>query len=254
MTNPGITSIAGTGTPIVSGDDNGQPVTLGGPGFPFFGTIYNALAATTNGYLSTLLSDSGPDLSNDAFLPTVPSTGGGGRFYVLHDDLNVIDSVYHQYFAVSPYLNPGGGTQSANIFEWKNTTHFGGGSSFDFQAVLFDNGNMLFLYGPGNPESGSGSTTGVMDPTYTEGYLFASNTGGSIPDNFALAVLYAFAINNLQQAVASGPHRKEEPTVLLTDVGAIHSLLTTGLSTALAQRSLVQNAPAGALRDLNDRL
>ncbi|MGE3752378.1 MAG: hypothetical protein AB7I98_22590, partial [Verrucomicrobiales bacterium] len=76
--------------------------------------------------------------------------------------------------------------------------------------------------------------------------------GLSFPSNDGW--LFVFGPEAVALPISSSTATPAPQPVLLTDVGAIHSLLTTGLSTALAQRSLVQNAPAGALRDLNDRL
>ncbi|MEC5127088.1 autotransporter outer membrane beta-barrel domain-containing protein [Verrucomicrobiales bacterium BCK34] len=239
---PTFHDISGTGSLIASGDDTGGVAALGGAGFTFFGVTYNSLFAATNGYLSTNLTDGGPDLSNDSFLPTVPSTGGGGRIYPLHDDL--ISDVYHQYFTTSPYTNPNGSAVSGNFFQWDNTTHFGGGGPFDFQAVLFDDGNILFVYGPGNPELGSGSTTGIQNPAADDGYLFASNTNGSIPENFALFI----------KDPNSEPEPEPEPTYLITNAGAINSLQTTGLLMPGVQQQAVQNAAQNAVSDLNNRL
>jgi uncharacterized protein YhjY with autotransporter beta-barrel domain len=53
----------------------------------------------------------------------------------------------------------------------------------------------------------------------------------------------------------SGHAAPDEPApVLLTDAGAINSLLTTGLLMPAVQRQAVQNAASGAIRDLNSRL
>lgn len=177
--------ISSTGTQVFLNvdDSSSGPITLGAA-FPFYGTNYTQLVMASNGYISTLLSDTGPDLSNDCPIPAVPSSGGGGRIYILHDDL--ISTGYYQYFSVCPYAHSGLG---CSIFMWSNATHFGGGGPWDMEAILFDNGDILYQYGPGNPEQGSGSTTGVMNPAYTTALQYGTcNSAGSITDNLAILI------------------------------------------------------------------
>ena len=125
--------ISATGTNLGSGDDATSQVVLSAP-FNFYGTNYSALQMGTNGYLSTDPSDAGGDLSNDcATFPVAPSTGGGGRFYVLHDDLNISSgnsgSMYSQYFASCPRPSDALTGEPCTVCQWHNAVHWGGQAS-----------------------------------------------------------------------------------------------------------------------------
>jgi hypothetical protein len=182
------TDITGTGTIVASGDDTSSgAVALGAP-FPVYGTTRTSLNASSNGYITTDLFDGGPDLSNDCPLPAVPSTPfgtTGDRFYPLHDDL--ISTVRYQYFAVSPYPNPDG-AMGASIFQW-NATHFGGCGPETFQAVLYDNGDVAYMYNT-TCEGGAGATVGVQSGDLADGTTVACNTPGSVT-NGSVAFLRA---------------------------------------------------------------
>ena len=187
--------ISGTGTLVASGDDVssvnsgiGTPVNLGHI-FTFYDVPYTQLIPTSNGYISTDPTDEGPDLSNDCPLPSAPSTGGGARIYPLHDDL--ISDVYYQYFPVSPVPHPGGITPplGASIFQW-DAVHFGGCATEEFQAVLFDNGDIMYQYNQ-TCEGGSGSTTGLQNESLTAASNHACNAAGSIVAGKALIYFYS---------------------------------------------------------------
>ena len=175
--------IASSPNYIGTGDDSAFTINLGGPGFCFYtpdgSGPYTQLRVSTNGYISTDLGDSGGDLSNDCPIPATPSTGGGGRIYVDHDDL--VTDVYHMYDA---------GLQ-ANIVQWQGD-HFGSqegrgeGFPIDVQVLLFDNGNILMQYAD-DVEGGSGSTRGIQDADPpTTGLLHSCNTPGSVFGGLAI--------------------------------------------------------------------
>lgn len=202
--------ITGTGTPVTSGDDVGAPVALTGPAFNFYGTDYTSLAMTTNGYLSTDPTDSGPDLSNDCPLPAVPSTPGGtngARIYPLHDDL-ISDGLF-EYFASCPRPGDYGAPEGCYVFQWDNVTHFGGGGPWTMEAVLYDTSyEIVYQIGAGNPETGMGSTTGIQDPSPpTTGLTYACDTAASVPDNTTVCIYHpmfppgTFSIPTLSRAM-----------------------------------------------------
>lgn len=180
--------ISGSGALVVSGDDvSSGPLALGGDPFNHYGTLYASLVMASNGYISTDPTDGGPDLSNDCPLPATPSTGGGGRIYPLHDDL-VTNTGYYEYFASCPRPSDLGGDLGCNVFMWDDATHFGAAVTFDVEVILYDMSfEIVCLIGPGNPETGSGSTTGIQNDGATIGLTFACDTGGSIPDNTVVA-------------------------------------------------------------------
>lgn len=165
--------ISQTGTTVVSGDDVGAPVNLPGPSLDFYGETVTDIAMTSNGYLSTDPTDTGPDLSNDCPLPAQPSTGGGGRYYPLHDDLVTADGLF-EYFPVCPRASGALANEGCYVFQWNGTTHFGGAETFSFQALLYDTSfAIVYQFGAGNPEQGSGSTTGIQNLAFDDGLTYA---------------------------------------------------------------------------------
>lgn len=186
-----VTDISGTGTPVVTGDDTSSgSIALGGGAIDFYGTSYSSLNMAANGYISTDGTDTGPDLSNDCPLPAAPSTGGGARMYPLHDDLNLVGTNgYFQWFAACPVVgdHPALG---CNVFMWNDVQHFGGAAPWDMAAYVYDSYDITFAIGPGNPETGSGSTTGIQNDGATIGLTYACNTAASVPDNTAVCFFH----------------------------------------------------------------
>jgi hypothetical protein len=185
--------ISETGTLVAFGDDNSSitsgiraPVVLGVPLW-LYGQTYTKLVPSTNGYISTELTDNGRDLSNDCPLP---GSGAGARIYVFHDDLEADQlpesGVYYEYFAVCPRPHDGGGDMGCSIFLWKGTNLFPSSTYFDYEALLYDNGDIVFQIGNGNPEQGLRSTTGIQDQAAANGLTYACNEAASIPDNRAV--------------------------------------------------------------------
>ncbi len=184
----------------------------GGQGFPFFGNLFTELNMSTNGFLHFDLNGASDALSNDC--PVSNATEPNNMIAVLWDDLvlrnppSILAGGYVQSFSPCPYTQ--GGTGDCVVVQWDNADHFGGGiDSFDFQAVLYDNGNILMLYPEGptaspadppfNPEHGSGSTTGIENADASDGLTYACNTADSIPAN--LAVLFRYPLPQLELAM-----------------------------------------------------
>lgn len=188
------------------GDDIAAVVVLaaaGAPGFSFYGTTYPALVMTSNGYLSTDLDDSGGDFVNDCplpMLPTVPVGTTGARIYALHDDLLLLPGLgagYHAYLpsaAAAGRAADRGQDVGVHVFLWQGAAHLNDTLDpmvappvFDFQALLYDNGDLVFQFGPGDPALGAPSTTGIQDPAPpTTGLTYACNTPGSLAGGTAV--------------------------------------------------------------------
>lgn len=180
--------IATTGTQVVMGDDTAAAVPLPAAPFNLYGTTYTALTAATNGYLSTDPTDIGPDLSNDCPLPATLSSGGGARIYPLHDDL--VSTVYFQHFPTCPRPSGWGGPEGCYVFQW-DARHFGGIGNFPAQAILYTTSfGIVFQHGPGNPEAGSGSTTGLQNLDATVGLTYACDTASSVQANTAQCIYH----------------------------------------------------------------
>lgn len=175
----------------------------GGLGFPFFGTPRTSVNMSTNGFLHFDLNGTSDSLSNNC--PIQNATEPNNIIAAYWDDLvlrnppSTLAGGFFQVFSPCPYSD--GGTGDCVVFQWDNCDHFGGGiDSFDFQAVLYDSGNILTLYPEGagatptnppfNPEHGSGSTTGVESGDASDSLSHVCDTNNSIPANFAVLITY----------------------------------------------------------------
>ncbi len=186
-------SIVPGGTLVASGDDvssissvSNAPVTLAVP-FTFYGETVTSMVPTTNGYITTNLSETGfEDLTPDWPLPALPSSPTTGkRIYVLHQDLQ--GDVYYQYNANAQH--PTDGTIGASIFQWE-ASYVDGQSFFSMQALLFDNGDILMQYLNGDPGSPFGDigTTGILNNGAFDVGL-GINGGQNQPNTAGYAVL-----------------------------------------------------------------
>ncbi|MDP0492491.1 MAG: hypothetical protein Q7Q71_15705 [Verrucomicrobiota bacterium JB023] len=164
-------------------------VELARPWGGIYGDATSHYLVSQHGYLSNDPTDPGSDSTNDCPLPSSPDLGGGNRIYVLHDDLQLHSehgAVVYQFFPESPHPHHEGGV---HVFTWQNVHHAGEGEElFSFQALLFENLDLLFQYAPGNPENGAGSSTGIQNATAALGLEVACDTEGSLPDNYAVLI------------------------------------------------------------------
>jgi len=183
--------ISATGTDAgISGLDVGSgPLAIGFP-FNFYGSNFDQVAMASNGYLNFNLAGDLTNFNNDCPVPVGPDPDNS--IYVLWDDLDLGNAAGQAGFfqTFSPCPNTEGGTGDCAIFQWENAEHWPTSAQFDFQAILYDNGNILMNFGPGNPEQGSGSTTGIENATATDGLTHVCNSAASVPDNFSVLFLY----------------------------------------------------------------
>jgi uncharacterized repeat protein (TIGR01451 family) len=210
-----LIDISATATTVLAGtvEDGGDdiasaPIDLTGggtrPGLRLYGVTYAAVVMTSNGYLTTDVDDPGNDFTNDCPLPqnpSVPVGTHGARIYALHDDLVLTPGIgagYHQYFpsAAAAGRPPDRGPDvGVHVFLWKSAAHRTEPPApdpprFDFEALLYDDGDVVFVYGPGDAEAGRSSTTGLQDAAPpTTGLTVACNTEDSLAANMAVVVL-----------------------------------------------------------------
>ncbi|WP_411847087.1 right-handed parallel beta-helix repeat-containing protein [Roseibacillus persicicus] len=146
----------------------GEPVTLEHPFF-FYGETVREMVPTVNGYLSTNLSESGSDDTPDCTLPT-PVSSAGSRIYVAHRDwiLNPAPNarVLYQYFPESPHPHAECGV---NVFSWEGAIPAQGSISQSFQALLFNNGDLILTIAPFATGFGSSEMLGIQNDDGTVG-------------------------------------------------------------------------------------
>lgn len=202
--------ITASGQAVVQGDDESSasaaPSGIGGPivlghSFSLYGVTITQMAMSSNGYLTTDVTDNGADLSNDCVLPSAPSGPAGTtgiRIYPLHDDLDLEPGTgrgLYQYFTSCPRPFDGNLNTGCHVFMWDNANHFTNDANptrFDFEVIIYDNGDIIFQYSGTNPEAGSGSTTGMQSAATGTGtppqfgLTYACNTPNTISNDLAI--------------------------------------------------------------------
>lgn len=176
-------------TTLLSGNaSNSATFTLACPWGGIYGAPVAEMKVSRNGYLTDLLSDSGNDETNDCPLPAAPSVGGGNRLYVVHDNLeidNTTGTITYEYLPESPHPHDDGGV---HVITWNDVHHSAGDTTrFSFQALLFDNLDILYQFAPGNPELGQGSTTGIQNAAATIGMGIVCDEK-DLPGNHAILI------------------------------------------------------------------
>ena len=157
------------GNLILIGDDESVDVDLGAS-FPLFDMTFNVISVNTNGFISTASGDAVPDSECPLSLdPNSLANTNGARIYALQDDLSAdttedaLAGVYYEYMTESPILTPSGMLTGVSIFQWKvDHLEASGDYDLDFQALLFDNGEITFQYNEIGTEMGSEATVGIQ--------------------------------------------------------------------------------------------
>jgi subtilisin family serine protease len=156
--------IEATNPVALSGDDD--VVTVGLPfAFHFYGSSYDQVSITTNGWLSF----AGP--STSYFNTPLPDPSEpNGAVYAFWDDLFVGDnsSVLTEVIGTAPHR--------AFVVEWRDVELLGQpGVPLTFEAVLHENGQVSLLYrtlGSGSAERGGAATVGLEDATGSSGFQY----------------------------------------------------------------------------------
>lgn len=181
-----FTDISGIAPLLASGDDvssGGVPIRMV---FPIYGNNFTVLNFATNGYVSTDPADTGPDLSNDAVLPTAPSTGSGDRIYAHHDDTEA--NIYGMYYTAS--TSPLGTELFAVQYD---ACHFnctpGVNIDIQYNVYFLGDGTVIIAHNLAGPETGSGATVGLQNAAATIGVAYSANTAGSITNGQTVVII-----------------------------------------------------------------
>lgn len=182
-------SATGTNADLSADDEASDPIPIGFT-FNFYGQNYSQVQMTTNGLLDfTLSGNDGYD--NECPLPDASIYIPDSTIFVLHVDLDLGNdngAVYYQTFAQCPVQS--GGSGACTIFQWENAEYYPSSEEFDFQAILYSNGNIVKHFGPGIPITGDESTTGLQNSDHTIGITYACETTDTITDNLAVCYLH----------------------------------------------------------------
>jgi hypothetical protein len=155
---------------VVGGSTNGAAtITLSQP-FPIYGVPFSQVNVSTNGYITTELSDDGRDLTNDCPLPATPDHPvgtTGARIYPLHGFFTTLPvptgGIFLQYFATSPVPNILGAFEPCSLIMWSHMSGLFNAEDFDFEVILFhETGEIRFQYRDLDVD-GSFQSIGIQD-------------------------------------------------------------------------------------------
>ncbi len=164
--------ITGVGTPItgLTGDDqNSGPFPIGFQ-FPFYGTLFNEVHVSTNGWVS--FTSAATSYSNQS----LPSSGAPENLLApFWDDLH-FRSAEHAY-----YYNDG----SRFIVQFDHVDTYATGSDLTFEVILYPSGRIVYQY---LSMSGTltSSTIGIQNAAKSDGLTVAFNSA-YVHDNLAVA-------------------------------------------------------------------
>lgn len=185
--------ISTTGTPLGLFDDSEANVTLPFE-FPYYGVPHTLIRIGNNGGLLLSppfgLGDVAPVSGDACPLPSIVGSLAP-RISVFWDDIDAdTGNVYHQAFASCPATQ--GGTGPCWVVEWFNRPHFNNTGSATFEAVLWQNGQMLFQYldtdfGVPAWDAGAAAAIGIEDEAQDPGFFLSySCNGAAVPNSHAV--------------------------------------------------------------------
>ncbi|MEJ2706592.1 MAG: hypothetical protein P8074_03150 [Anaerolineales bacterium] len=159
---------ATTGTQVTFGnpddDYTATPINLGF-NFKFYENSYSQVYVSTNGLLTFEI---GTSAYTNQFLPQDPPPNN--MIAVFWDDLELgSGKVYYRSY------NSASGRYF--VIEWVQVTHIGGTNPLTFEAILFENGDIVLQYQQLYPGV-TGFTVGIENVDGTDGLLYLYNTTG----------------------------------------------------------------------------
>lgn len=159
-------SIADTGSSGPSGDDSTGSASIGFE-FEFYGTIYEEVVISTNGFITF----SGSTGSGCCSGPTIPTAGGIDAFVAgLWSDLTTSGgSIYYETVGSSP--------SRRFVVEYNNVRFLSSGGTVSFQIVLEETTDDIYIHMVSDGDSTRATTIGIENTDGSDGIqYFAGNT------------------------------------------------------------------------------
>lgn len=172
--------IATTGTPVTLSDDQVSGALPLGFAFDYYGTEYNDIYVSSNGFL-TVLSGSGSGCCTGGELPS-PTTPNG-VIAGWWEDLNPSSggTIHYQTLGDAP--------RRYMVVQFTNVPHFGGGNLVTLQYKLFEGSNNIEVHYQAAPSDGGTHSAGIENESGTIGLQYYRGTSGLTTP---LAVCYLY--------------------------------------------------------------
>ncbi len=185
------TAISGLGDDATAG-----PFPIGFT-FSFYGNDFSDFYVSSNGWIS-FTSPSSSDLSNDC--PIDAGSPPANLIALMWDDMDpgdTGDTAYYQTFTSCPV-----GSGQCCVIEFPGWHHYpgGGDSAGTWEAILYENGDIVLQYQDTGVEEGSGSTTGIANQDGSISLTYACDTAGSLTSGLAIRFFRPTAYADLEVA------------------------------------------------------
>jgi hypothetical protein len=158
-------------------DDGAAQFALSQP-FSFFGSEYDSLVVSSNGYLAfagDTAEEDGGDFSNDPYLPAVPDNAAfaTARIFAYHDELSgegAGAALAQQYFASCPRASGVIAGEACSVVRWKNWTRLGDTQPITVEAVLYHASAAVALqYSAVDASTGASACVGLQSRNAEDG-------------------------------------------------------------------------------------
>jgi len=177
-----LTATATGATP----NDDGRSTPVAITSFPFYTESPTSLVMSTNGYLSTVVNESGADFDNGCGLTEPDNGSSGARINVLHDDLVVgaqaNAGLRAREFPVCPRRSDTqAGDSACIVFQWSHMGQYTSASAAPvgdatFQAVLYPaTGQIVYQYRNPTNDAGDSASVGIQNANVTQGLEYSCN-------------------------------------------------------------------------------
>lgn len=172
-------------------DDCAQQIDIGFD-FPFAGVFYNKAYVSSNGLISFIAA-------NQAYSNTdLPTSGQDKSTSALimpyWDDLNPGNG------GSITYATLGSAPNRRLVVSWENVPAYSGNQKYNFQAILYESGEIKFQYGSGNT-NGVSATIGIE--VANDDYVRRSYNQDSVKSNSALLFLPQAYVQSVKQVCGS---------------------------------------------------
>lgn len=189
-----LSPIAANGN-VTALDDGAAEIELAAP-FTFYGTDWQRIAVSTNGYVAFLAEtglEDGGDFNNDPYVPSLPDNAraAAARVLAYHDELSGEDAgatLRSAYFANCPRASLFG-DEACSVIQWKNWTRIGSGGALDVVAVLYHTSGAIALqYAALDASNGSSACIGIQADGATDGLNWSCNGARALTSGSAVCL------------------------------------------------------------------
>lgn len=176
-----LNPVAANGS-VAALDDGAAEVELAQP-FAFYGTDWQRIAVSTNGYVAFLAEpglEDGGDFNNDPYVPSLPDNAraAAARVLAYHDELSGEDAgatLRSAHFASCPRASLFG-DEACSVIQWKNWTRVGSSGAVDMAVILYHTSAAIALqYTALDATAGGSACVGAQSDGARDGVNWSCN-------------------------------------------------------------------------------